>query len=126
MSTGGRIVGNRASGSEEAGIYVGDSPEANVLIAANRSFDNELFGFFLRDAANGMLVANQSTGNCVGALVLNTGPNVAGDWRFFGNSFSDNDAFCPADPEEGTPPLSGIGVADRQRCRQRPHRQSHA
>jgi hypothetical protein len=110
VSTGGRIVANRTSGSEEAGIYVGDSPEAKVLIAANRSVDNELFGIFLRDAANGILVGNLSTGNCVGALVLNTGPNVAGDWRFFGNSFSDNDEFCPADPEEDTPPLSGIGV----------------
>jgi hypothetical protein len=82
-----------------------------VLIAANRSFDNEFSGFFLRDAANGMLVANQSTGNCIGVLVLNTGPNVAGHWHFFGNSFSDNDEFCPADPEEGTPALSGMGVA---------------
>lgn len=111
VSTGGKIIGNAASGSEEAGIYVGDSPDADVLIAANRVFDNELFGFFLRDAANGRVVANHSSGNCVGAIVLNTGPNVAGNWRFSGNKLHDNDRFCPGNDEEGTPPLSGIGVA---------------
>jgi parallel beta-helix repeat protein len=110
FSTGGKILGNKASGSEEAGIYVGDSPDANVLIVGNETFDNGLFGFFLRDAANGRLAANRSHDNCVGAIVLNTGGNVAGDWRFTGNSFKENNEFCPADDEEGTPPLSGIGV----------------
>jgi parallel beta-helix repeat protein len=110
VSTGGKIIGNAASGSEEAGIYVGDSPEANVLVAGNRVFDNELFGFFLRDAAHGHVVGNHSSGNCVGAIVLNTGANVAGDWRFTANKIHDNDRFCPGNDEEGTPPLSGIGV----------------
>jgi parallel beta-helix repeat protein len=111
VSSGGAILGNEATGSGEAGIYVGDSPDADVLVAGNRSFDNILFGFFLRDAANGRVVGNESTGNCVGAIVLNTGANIAGDWRFFANRLHDNDRFCPGDEEEGTPPLSGIGVA---------------
>jgi len=111
FSTGGKIVGNAASGSEEAGIYVGDSPDADVLIARNHAFDNHLFGFFLRDAANGRLVGNHSYGNCVGAIVLNTGANIAGDWHFFANHVYDNDKFCEGDAEEGTPPLSGIGIA---------------
>ncbi len=111
VSSGGKIVGNAASGSEEAGIYVGDSPEADVLIAGNWTFDNELFGIFLRDAAHGKVAFNRSSGNCVGAIVLNTGANVAGDWRFFANKFHDNDRFCPGNEEEGTPPLSGIGIA---------------
>jgi parallel beta-helix repeat protein len=111
FSSGGKIVGNKASGSEEAGIYVGDSPDADVLIAANKAFDNHLFGFFLRDAADGRLVANRAHDNCVGVIVLNTGPNVAGDWKLFGNKIEDNDRFCEGDAEEGTPPLSGIGVA---------------
>lgn len=111
LSTGGKIVANKASGAEEAGIYVGDSPNADVLIAANEAFDNGLFGFFLRDAANGRLVGNSSHDNCVGAIVLNTGANIAGDWTFTGNRIRENDAFCPGDEEEGTPPLSGIGIA---------------
>jgi parallel beta-helix repeat protein len=111
FSTGGRIVANEASGSEEAGIYVGDAPDADVLILGNEAFDNGLFGFFLRDAGNGRLVGNTSHDNCVGAIVLNTGANVAADWRFTGNVIRENDAFCPGDDEEGTPPLSGIGIA---------------
>jgi parallel beta-helix repeat protein len=111
LSTGGKIVGNQASGAEEAGIYVGDSPDADVLVVGNETSDNGEFGFFLRDAANGQLVGNRAHDNCVGAIVLNTGANIAGDWTFTGNSFTQNNALCPGDEEEGTPPLSGIGVA---------------
>lgn len=109
ISTGGKIVSNQASGSEEAGVYVGDSPNADVHIAANETFGN-LFGFFLRDAANGHLAGNRSHGNCLGALVLNTGPNIAGNWTFTGNRISKNNKFCPANEEEDTPPLSGLGI----------------
>ncbi|HXE45752.1 MAG TPA: right-handed parallel beta-helix repeat-containing protein [Conexibacter sp.] len=111
VSSGGAIVGNEASGNAEAGIYVGDSPNANVLVAGNRSHDNQLFGFFFRDSANARAIGNESSGNCVGAIVLNTGGNVAGNWLLFANRIHDNDRLCPADPEEGSPPLSGIGVA---------------
>jgi parallel beta-helix repeat protein len=111
FSTGGSILANRASGSAEAGIYVGDSADADVLIVGNEVFDNGLYGFFLRDAGNGRLVGNRAHDNCVGAIVLNTGANVAADWRFTGNLIRENNAFCPGDDEEGTPPLSGIGVA---------------
>lgn len=110
VSTGGKVVGNWASGSGEAGIYVGDSPDADVLVARNATVDNVLFGLFLRDAANGHVVANRSSGNCVGAIVLNTGGNVAGNWLFFGNEIRANNRFCAGDDEEGTPPLSGIGI----------------
>lgn len=111
VSSGGAILGNEASGNAEAGIYVGDSPNANVLVAGNRSHDNQLFGFFFRDSANARAIGNESSGNCVGAIVLNTGGNVAGNWLLFANRIHDNDRFCPADPGEGSPPLSGIGVA---------------
>jgi hypothetical protein len=41
-STGGKIVDSVAKDSDEAGIYVGDSPNANVLLAANEVSDNLL------------------------------------------------------------------------------------
>lgn len=110
VSSGGTILRNAASGSEEAGIYVGDSPDADVLVAGNVAYDNHLFGFFFRDAANGRVVGNEAFGNCVGAIVLNTGANIAANWRFFGNEIHDNDGFCPGSEEEGTPPLTAIGV----------------
>jgi parallel beta-helix repeat protein len=110
VSTGGKIMSNVTTGSEEAGIYVGDSPNANVLIAGNEASDS-LFGFFLRDSANGEVVGNRAHDNCVGLINLNTGTNEAGDYWIAGNLFTHNDKFCPGNDEEGTPPLSGIGVA---------------
>jgi Right handed beta helix region len=105
---GVRFVANTTSGSEVAGIYIGDSPNADALVLGNETFDNGLFGFFFRDAADGRVVGGRSNDNCVGAIVLNTGPNVAADWRFVGNRITDNDNLCPGD---GGPALSGTGVA---------------
>jgi parallel beta-helix repeat protein len=110
-SGGGKIVGNTASGSAEAGIYVGDSPNADVLVAGNEASDNEQFGFFFRDAAHGDVVGNRAHGNCIGAIVLNTGGNVAADWRFTANKITENTRFCPANEEEQTDASSGIGIA---------------
>jgi parallel beta-helix repeat protein len=109
-SSGGKLVANTASGSEEAGIYVGDSPNADVLIVGNDVSDN-LFGFFLRDSANGRVLGNTAHDNCVGLIVLNTGSNTAGDYTIAGNRIVDNTKFCPGDDEEEIPPFSGDGVA---------------
>jgi parallel beta-helix repeat protein len=110
-SSGGEIIGNRASGSDEAGIYVGDSPNADVLVAGNEAADNGAFGLFFRDAAHGDVVGNRADGNCIGAIVLNTGGDVAADWRFTANKITENSAFCPANEEEQTDASSGIGIA---------------
>jgi parallel beta-helix repeat protein len=110
-SSGGRIVDNEASGSEEAGIYVGDSPDADVLVAGNEASDNGAFGLFFRDAAHGDVVGNRVHGNCIGAIVFNTGGNVAADWTFTANRITENNAFCPPNEEEGTDASSGIGIA---------------
>jgi parallel beta-helix repeat protein len=109
-STGGKIVANVAEGSEEAGIYVGDSPDANVTITGNEVAGN-LFGFFLRDTANGRVLGNRAHDNCVGLLNLNTGPNIAGDYDIAANLITHNDKFCEGNTDEDTPPLSGIGIA---------------
>jgi parallel beta-helix repeat protein len=108
FSTGGQIVGNTASGSAEAGVYVGDSPHAEVLIAGNTTNDNQLFGIFLRDARHGTVVGNESSGNCVGLIVLGT---ASGDFEITGNNLHENNGFCPAEGDEGDIPLSGIGLA---------------
>src|SRR5262249_11491563 len=107
-STRGRNRAGLETGSDEAGIYVGDTTNAQVLLAANEVSDN-LFGFFLRDSAHGKLVGNRVHDNCLGVLNLNTGPNVAGNYDVFGNRITHNNKACPGDDEEGTPPLSRIG-----------------
>ena len=56
-STDTRVVYSVTSGSGEAGIYIGDSPNANATLFANLTTDN-LFGIFVRDAEHGHIAAN--------------------------------------------------------------------
>jgi hypothetical protein len=44
-------------------------------------------------------------------LVLADSPGPAGNVDAHASSFSHNQKACPGDDEEGTPPLSGLGVA---------------
>jgi parallel beta-helix repeat protein len=109
VSTGGTLKGNRATGSEEAGLYLGDSPQANASIVGNTAWDNGLFGIFVRDSSHGSVVGNHSFGNCDGIIVLSTSPETrAEDWTVKNNRVHDNTKACPAG-EEG-PPLSGLGI----------------
>ncbi|MGZ4735986.1 MAG: right-handed parallel beta-helix repeat-containing protein [Acidimicrobiia bacterium] len=106
-STGTTELFNTATGSAEAGFYIGDSPQANATLIANRSTNN-LFGFFIRDAEHGTLAVNTATDNCVGALFLADAPGPDGAFSVVANNFSHNDKACPA-TEDG-PPASGVGV----------------
>jgi nitrous oxidase accessory protein NosD len=99
---------NRASGSEEAGLYVGDSPDADALLVGNRTSDN-LFGIFIRNALGGKAFRNSVHGNCAGILVLGDAPGPAGNFRFSGNKVRHNSKFCPAN-EESPDPTSGLGI----------------
>jgi parallel beta-helix repeat protein len=109
-STGTRFLYNRASGAEEAGIYVGDSPKANATVVGNVVTGNE-FGFFFRDAAVGVARNNRARGNCAGFMVLNSGaPTVPHRWTIQLNDVTHNDKKCPPIAGEGFPPLSGTGI----------------
>lgn len=107
-STGTRMLFNRASGSEEAGLYVGDSPDADAKLFGNEVEDN-LFGIFIRNALHGTIAGNLSHGNCAGVLFLADAPGPAGEFDVRFNKISRNDKACPASEEGGA--LSGIGVA---------------
>jgi parallel beta-helix repeat protein len=108
VSTGTHVLGNITRGSGEAGIYLGDSPNADATVANNVTTDNG-FGIFLRDSMHGMILNNVSQGNCIGALVLGDAPGPAGFYRFLGNKVQGNSKACPASEEGGA--LSGIGIA---------------
>jgi Right handed beta helix region len=107
VSTGTKMIANHVSGSEEAGLYVGDSPDANAKILANDTSDN-LFGVFIRDAEQVKILGNRTHGNCAGILFLADAPGPAGDAEVAGNFVTDNTRLCPATDE--SPPLSGTGV----------------
>jgi nitrous oxidase accessory protein NosD len=111
-STRSLFAHNRTSYNTEAGLYVGDSPNAASIVTDNRT-DHNGFGIFLRDSTNVIATDNTSWGNCVGIMALNTGqgatgPSGAGRYQIRDNTVSANNNACPAG--DG-PPTSGIGIA---------------
>jgi hypothetical protein len=108
FSTGGTLKNNKTTGSAEAGLYLGDSPNARASIVGNLSWNNGLFGIFVRDASNGSVVGNKTFGNCVGIIVLTTTSQPAKNWTIKHNRVKNNTGACPAN--EG-PPFSGVGIA---------------
>jgi parallel beta-helix repeat protein len=107
-STGTTIISNLTRGSDEAGIYVGDSPHADAIVAANETYGN-LFGIFVRNARHGKIAGNEVHNNCMGMLFLADAPGPAGVFDVMGNKVVNNTRACPAN-EEG-PPISGVGIA---------------
>jgi parallel beta-helix repeat protein len=107
FSTGGTLRSNRVTGSLEAGLYLGDSPNADATIQGNTSWNNGLFGIFVRDSSHGSVIGNLSTGNCVGIVVFAShGP--AEHWTITGNRAIDNTNACGGGDEL---PASGMGIA---------------
>jgi hypothetical protein len=121
-SSGTKITRNVAKNTvdgvnPEAGIYVGDSPNADATVWKNVAYGNH-DGFFIRDAAHGKVLDNKAFGNCLGIVFLNadeTAQDPPGEpvdvahWRAEDNTVAANNRTCPAN--EGVPPLSGIGIA---------------
>jgi len=104
-----KFLHNRAKGSDEAGFYVGSSPNARAVLRGNRARRNGAFGFFLRDAAHGVAINNQVARNCSGIALVNTGePGGVHDWKVRGNEVLKNQAECPGGGDE--PAISGTGI----------------
>lgn len=111
VSTDSTFADNSASYNGEAGLYLGDSPNAHSLVRHN-SADHNGFGIFLRDSTGITAVDNQLWGNCVGLLALNSGHGApgdlpGGDYRIIGNTARANDRACPAGEH---PAFSGVGI----------------
>jgi parallel beta-helix repeat protein len=104
---------NRASGSGEAGFYIGDSPDAATTVTGNRAWDNDL-GIFVRHAHGVNIRENEVFGNCFGVLVLDDSqPGGVGDVTISDNHFNKNNKFCPVPPNpspDAPPPHGGGGV----------------
>lgn len=108
-STGTHIVGNTTRRNGEAGIYLGDSENADAVVRDNVSTDNLGFGVFVRNAAHGTAVDNKVSGNCVGIGLVHGGPGVPpSDWTLRDNEVTANNNACAS--FEGRPPTSGIGI----------------
>jgi parallel beta-helix repeat protein len=90
-----RVDSNRTEGSGEAGIYIGDSPNANATVVNNESANN-LFGIFLRDSQHGLIKNNNVHDNCAGILALADAPGPAGAYTVTFNSVVHNNKLCLA------------------------------
>ena len=107
VSTGTRMLFNRASGTDAAAFSVVLSPTADATLFANEAQDSR-FGILINDAQHGRIVANSVHDNCVGVLVA-AAPGAAGDFRIAANHIHRNTRSCPANAD--FPALSGAGVA---------------
>lgn len=108
-SSGTKIIGNVATNGQEAGIYVGDSPEANATVVGNDSSGSG-WGVFVRNAEHATIIGNRLHDNCVGILFLADAPGPTGASAVTGNLITHNTKACPAGGD-GTPAISGIGIA---------------
>src|SRR5207248_6495364 len=67
VSTNDVFDSNITNFNGEAGIYVGDSPQANATVTNNQANNNANTGIFVRDASGPGAVANNAVrGNCAG------------------------------------------------------------
>jgi nitrous oxidase accessory protein NosD len=106
---GGAYLWNRSHDNTEPGLYLGDSPHADYVIAHNSVYRNQ-YGVFIRHSAHGRVHDNRSWGNCVGMFLLDDGEQGGlHNMTLWNNRSWANDKACAAD-DEGSPPLSGIGV----------------
>src|SRR4051794_35645672 len=69
-SKGTAFTDDVASRNAAPGLYVGDSPGANVAIRRNRSSKNLGEGILLRNATGGTVSHNVLSGNCAGLFAL--------------------------------------------------------
>jgi len=113
VSTHSNFSGNWVSFNDEAGLYMGDSPNAASVIQGNRS-DHNGIGIFMRDSTGLTATSNQAWGNCVGILALNSGAGAPGDlpagnYKITNNKVWANNLECPSGGHH--PGFSGLGIA---------------
>jgi nitrous oxidase accessory protein NosD len=107
-STRAGFFDNKATGSGDAGIYVGDSPDANVTILGNEVWNNG-FGILMRNAQHGDIELNNVHDNCIGIFIWWL-PGVAGDSTVAYNAARHNNKFCKHNDEVRFN-YSGSGIA---------------
>jgi parallel beta-helix repeat protein len=101
LSSNGLIAANKATGSDDTGIYVGQS--SDVSVAGNRAEENTV-GFDIENSVRIKVTGNQATGNTLGLIVQGapglTIPN-ASDIAVSGNQLTANNRPNPStDPTD--------------------------
>jgi nitrous oxidase accessory protein NosD len=107
LSTGTRMLFNRASANDAAAFSVVMSPTADATLFGNVARDSR-FGILINDAEHGRIVANSVHDNCIGVLVA-AAPATAGRFQIAANQIRRNTRACPANAD--FPAVSGAGMA---------------
>ncbi len=98
-TSGGALINNVATGSGEAGLYIGDSPNANVFVAANEVYGNG-FGIFYRHSQHAAFLYNDAHDNCIGFFAVSGPPHPpVGDAVVRYNTVRHNNKVCKGGEE---------------------------
>jgi Right handed beta helix region len=98
-----------ATGNDEAGFYVGDSPHANAIVTHDYAAGNTI-GIFIRHARHVLVYKNLVTRNCQGIFVLDDGQRGGvGNATIKKNAVIKNNKFCPKGGDQPID-LSGGGI----------------
>jgi hypothetical protein len=88
------FTGNSVTGSQDAGIYIGDSLDANAVVKDNRAWGNAL-GILVRHSRKVVVSDNQARGNCIGVFLLADGQaGGSGQTTVLNNTVSANSEVC--------------------------------
>jgi hypothetical protein len=100
---------NAVTGSHDAGLYIGDSLEANAVVSHNRAWNNA-FGILARHSRNVVVSNNDSWSNCIGVFLLADGQaGGSGETVVLNNNVWANNDVCPQFAEVGFLPVLGGG-----------------
>lgn len=103
------FTGNSVTGSHDAGIYVGDSLDANAVVSHNRAWGNAL-GILVRHSQKVIVSNNASWGNCIGVFLLADGQaGGSGQSAVLNNEVTANNEVCQQFANAGFLPVLGGG-----------------
>ncbi len=106
---GTTFTNNAVSGSHYAGIYIGDSLNANAVVRNNRSWGNAL-GILVRHVHKALVSDNEVWGNCLGVFLLADGQaGGSGHNAVLNNTVVANNAVCTQFADAGFLPVLGGG-----------------
>jgi hypothetical protein len=106
---GTTFTGNAVTGSHDAGIYIGDSLEADAVVSHNRAWGNAL-GILVRHSRRVIVSDNAAWGNCIGVFLLADGQaGGSGETAVLKNTVVANNEVCEQFNEAGFLPILGGG-----------------
>ena len=106
---GTRFTDNAVSGSHDAGIYVGDSLEADAVVSGNRVWNNAL-GILLRHSQRAVVSDNDVWDTCLGVFLLADGQaGGSGQTAVLNNTVRANNQVCTQFADAEFLPILGGG-----------------